>query len=138
MITDDPMPLQHHLVGVLLNQMSAKQDIKKHSMRAKEVLFTEFLQLCDMDTFIPMHKGDLTKEQVREALIAISVIKEKSDGILKERTIAFGKKQRGLYEKHETFSPTVHTDSFMATTAIEAKEGHYVITGDIKGAFLHA
>ena len=27
LITDDPMPLQHHLVGVLLNQMSAKKCI---------------------------------------------------------------------------------------------------------------
>ena len=91
-----------------------------------------------MDTFMPVHKGDLTKEQVREALIAISVIKEKSDGILKGWTVTFGKKQRGLYEKHETFAPTVHTNLFMAMTAIEAKEGHYVIMGDIKRAFLHA
>ena len=65
-------------------------------------------------------------------------MKEKSDGVLKGRTVAFGKKQRGLHEKHETFAPTVHADSFMATTAIEAKEGRHAITGDVKGAFLHA
>ena len=76
MMTDDPMPLQHHLIGVLLSQMSAKQGIKKYGMKAKEVLFTEFLQLCDIDTFMPVHKDDLNNEQIRQALIAISVIKE--------------------------------------------------------------
>jgi len=91
-----------------------------------------------MNTFILVCKKDLTDEQIHEALRAISIIKEKSDEILKGRTIMFGKKQCGLYEKYKTFALTVHTDSFIATIVIEAKERHYVITGDIKGAFLYA
>ena len=98
------------------------------------MLDTEFLQLNDMGTFLAIYSKDLTKQQKKKSLIAMSLIKEKSDGSLKGRTCAFGKTQRGLYEKHETFAPTVHTDSFMATTAIETKEGRYVV----KGAFLHA
>ena len=118
--------------------MSAKQGVKKYGIRAKEILFTKFLQLCNMDTFMLVHKKNLTDKQIREVLRAISIIKEKSDRILKGRTIVFGKKQHGLYKKHETFASTVHTDSFMAMIVIEAKEYHYVITRDIKRAFLYA
>ena len=49
--TNDPSPLQHHLTGVLLNQMSARAGIKKHGDKTKEVLFSEFLQLNDMRVF---------------------------------------------------------------------------------------
>ena len=72
--------------------MSTKQGIKRYSIRAKEILFTKFLQLCDMNTFMLVCKKDLTDEQIHEALRAISIIKEKSDEILKGRTIMFGKK----------------------------------------------
>ena len=58
------MPLQHYLVGVLLNQMSTKQGIKKYGRRAKKVLFTEFLQLSNTDTFIAVYKRDLVDEQI--------------------------------------------------------------------------
>ena len=96
MITDDPMSLQPHLIGVPLNQMSAKKGIAKHGDRAREALFTEFLQLCGVDTFVPMRKKNLTKQQRKSSLRAMSVVKEKRDGSLKGRTWAFGKAQRGL------------------------------------------
>ena len=64
-ITDDPAELQHHLTGVLLNQMSSRAGAKKHGDRAKEALFTEFLQSHDMNVFHPVHKNDLTKEQIK-------------------------------------------------------------------------
>ena len=135
---NDPTALQHQLVGILLNQMSAKAGIKKHGKRAEDVLFTEFLQIDNMHVFIPAHRKDLTIEQIRKALRAISVIKEKRDGTLKGRTCAVGTPQREYYDKTETASPTVHADSFMLTTAIEAKEDREIGTGDIVGAFLHA
>ena len=96
MITDDPMPLQHHLIGVPLNQMSTKKGIAKHSDRAREVLCTEFLQLCGVDTFVPMRKKNLAKQQRKSSLRAMSVVKGKRDGSLKGRTWTFGKAQRGL------------------------------------------
>ena len=137
-LTDDPSELQHHLVGVLLHQMSAKVGLKKHGQRAKEVLFTEFLQLHDMGVFSPIHRRNLSSTQIKNTLRAISVIKEKRDGTLKGRTCADGRKQRDWCTKHETSSPTVHTDSFMLVTAIEAKERRDVGTGDVQGACLHA
>ena len=138
LLTGETSELQQHLVGMLFNQMSSKAGIKKHGEKAEEALCNEFLQLYDMDVFIPMRKSKLSKEQMKRSLRAISVIKEKRDGILKGRACADGRKQRDWYPKHETASPTVHADSFMLTTAIEAKEKRDTATADIKGACLHA
>ena len=75
--------------------MSARDGIAKHGDKAIEVLYNEFLQLHDMNVFVPIHKKDLTKQQIKDALRAISVIKEKRDGTLKGRTCVDGSKQHG-------------------------------------------
>ena len=68
--------------------MTTKAGIKKHGDRAKEVLFIEFLQLHDMNVFIPIDKRDLIREQIKGTLWALSMIKEKRDYSLKGRTYA--------------------------------------------------
>ena len=93
LIIDDPIALQHHLVGILLNQILSRVGLKKYRQKAKEVLFTEFLQLYDIGIFSPIHKKNLSKEQISNTLRAISVIKEKCDSILKECICADGRKQ---------------------------------------------
>ena len=62
LIYDDLIALQHHLVVILLNQMSSRVGLKKHGNKAKEILFTEFLQSYNMGVFKPMHKHNLIKE----------------------------------------------------------------------------
>lgn len=116
--------------------MSAKAGIRKHGDLVRKVLMNEFFQLDDMSVFTSVLPKDLTPEQRKGALMAISVIKEKRDGSLKDRTCADGCGQRGLFEKEDTAAPTVHTDSFMMVTCIEAKERCFTATGDVKGAFL--
>jgi len=74
LLTEDPTALQHHLVGILLTQMSAKAGIRKHGDKAKEVLFTEFLQLHDMGVFWPIFRSSLSKEQIERTLRALSFI----------------------------------------------------------------
>ena len=117
--------------------MSTKDGIQKYGDKAIKVLYNEFLQLHDMEVFLPVYHNKLSKQQLKDALRAISVIKEKRDGTLKGRTCADGRKQKGWYEKSDTTSPTVYTDSVMLTSAIDAFEGRVVGTGDIKGAYLH-
>ena len=65
-------------------------------------------------------------------------MKEKRDCALKGRACANSRKQREWHSKHEAASPTVHTDSFMLATAIEAKKKRDTATADIKGSHLHA
>jgi hypothetical protein len=79
-----------------MTQMTAKARIKKHGQVAINALYWEFLQLNDMNGFGGKHVKDLTKEQKRRALWAISVIKEKRCGKIKGQTVADGRPQRAL------------------------------------------
>jgi hypothetical protein len=65
------------VVGIILNQMSAKVGIRKHGKVAIDALFAEFLQLHDLNVFKPRSACSLTREQKKASLRAISVIKEK-------------------------------------------------------------
>ena len=126
------------VVGILLNQMSAKVGIKKHGKVAIEAIFDEFLQFHDLDVFKPRSSSSLTKEQKKAALRAISVIKEKRCGKIKGRTVADGRAQKGLYGKEKTASPTVSTDALMMSILIDAWEKRDVATADVSGAYLRA
>ena len=81
--------------------MSAKDGSAKHGEEAIMALFKEFLQLHNKKVFKAIKASDLTRQQKRDALHALNLIKEKQNGVLKGRTMADGRKQRKWYEKHE-------------------------------------
>ena len=58
-LTGNADELQHHFVGMLLNQIPAKGGVKKHGDRARHVLMNELLQLHDMDVFTVVMTEDL-------------------------------------------------------------------------------
>jgi hypothetical protein len=62
---------------------------------------------------------------------------EKHDGRIKARAVADGRSQT-RYSKEQNYSPTVKLESIMLCSMIDALEGRYVTTVDIKGAFLKA
>jgi hypothetical protein len=53
------------VVGVILNQMSAKVGIKKHGKVAMDALFDEFLQLHNLHVFDSRSASSLTRAQKR-------------------------------------------------------------------------
>jgi hypothetical protein len=126
------------VTGFIMTQMSAKAGIKKHGQVALDALFQEILQLHDLDFFNALVANDITKEQKRGALRAISVIKEKRCGKRKGRTVADGRPQKALYTKDETTSPMISTDALMMSIMIDAWERRDVVTADVAGAYLHA
>jgi hypothetical protein len=71
------------ITGFIMTQMSAKAGIKKHGKAAVEALFQEFLQFHELGVFKAKRVEDLSEKQIKEALWAISVIKEKRCGKLK-------------------------------------------------------
>ena len=83
-----------------------------------------------------MNSKDLSWEVRKAALHAIDLIKEKRTGKLKGRTVADGRKQRPLYDKHEISSPALSQDGFMASLAIDAQEERFLGFADVVGAFL--
>jgi hypothetical protein len=106
--------------GFIMTQMSAKAGIKKHGQVTVDALYSEFLQLHDLEVFKGLQASELTKAQRNASLRAISVVKEKRCGRIKGRTVADGRPKKGLYTKEETTSPTVSTDALMLSILIEA------------------
>ena len=127
-----------NIFGWVMTQMSMRAGLKKHGALAEEALLTEFLQLRDLDVYEMLDPTSLTAEQKRAALRALNILKEKRNGKLKGRTVADGRKQRSLYSKAETASPTVSTTALMLTIMIDAHERRDVATADIAGAYLKA
>ncbi|KAL7563159.1 hypothetical protein ACA910_014438 [Epithemia clementina (nom. ined.)] len=129
----------HHLVcGYVMNQMTAKQGIRKHGQVAVEALFKESAQLDNKGIFAPIDSSKLTKEQKHQALWTINVIKEKRCGMIKGRSCADGWMQRVLYAKHETASPTLSNNALMLLLIVDAVEERHVATADVAGANLNA
>jgi hypothetical protein len=126
------------ITGFIMTQMTAKAGIKKHGEAAVRALYKELLQLHNQTVFKGKDADKLTRQQKYNALRAISVIKEKRSGDLKGRTVADGSKQRSLYEKHETTSPTASTDALLLSLIIDAHEGRDTATADVAGAYLNA
>ena len=144
-ISNDPQKLHNalcdvyeRLVEVCFTQMSAKAGIKKHGDKAIMALFSEFAQLHDKKVMKAIRASDLTRDQRKHALHAINVIKEKRDGKIKGRTCADGRKQRGLYTKEQTASPTISNDAFFALLCISAAERRKIVSWDVEGAYLLA
>ena len=132
---DDPID-SNQPNAICATQMSAKKGIQKFGQRALNALITEYEQLHDLKGFTPIQPKTLVWETKQSDLHAIDLIKEKRTGKLKGRTVADGRKQRPLYNKHEISSPTLSQDGSMATVAIDAQEGRHVGIADVAGAFL--
>ena len=63
-------------------------------------------------------------------------MKEKDSGEVKGRAVADGRKQREDAQKGDATSPTVHLESIMLTSVIDAKENRDIAVIDIPNAFI--
>ena len=88
---------------------------------------------------IPIPFEELTDEDVRQALEAVNLIKEKRCGKLKGRTCANGSRQRKYLKDGEDFaSPTASLESILTTLVVDAWEDRDIGIADVLGAYLHA
>ena len=78
------------------------------------------------------------RKKKRDALRAINTIKQKRCGTIKGRIVSDDIPQRKTYEKKDRLSSTCHNEALMMSLMIEAKEGRFIGTGDVPGAYLHA
>ena len=132
--------VEEHILGlVMVQQYSIKKGVELFGERAEAATLKELTQLHDMDTYVPLFAGDLTKEERRKALEAFFFLVEKRNGEIKGRKVAIGSKQRTYegYKKSDGTSPTVSTNGLIMTTAIDAHEGRDVAVVDVPGAFLN-
>ena len=90
-------------------------DKKIFDKKAVESLTKEMAQSLDFDVFEGITANTLMAEEKKRALIALSLVKLKSDLILKGRIVANGRIHRNIYTKDETTSSTCHNDTLMMT-----------------------
>ncbi len=91
---DSPKAVHEYLCHFMFTQMTVEAGIKKHGDLAVNALMAEFAQLDDLNVFKGLYLSELTREQKKEALRAINLIKEECCGKIKGRTVADGRPQR--------------------------------------------
>ena len=128
--------VMNEISDFLFTQMTADQGIKTYGEAAVSALVKEFAQLDDLNVFQCIPKQSLSKEQKKDALPLINLIKEKRCGKIKGRTVADGRKQRAYFNKEDITSPTVSTDALLMSLVIDAMENRFVATADVPGAYL--
>jgi hypothetical protein len=119
-------------------QWSLRQGLRFYPEETKKATITELSQLHQMNVFQPIHKSSMTRQEIIGTLNTLTFIKRKRCGRVKARTCADGRPQRSLFQKWESSSPTVRTESVLITSLIDSYERRRVGVYDIPGAFLHA
>ena len=131
----------------VFEQYSFIKGLKKFGKLAEDVAYNELNQMHKRGTFEPRHFKDLSKQERKKILDAITLIEEKRDGQVKSRVVANGSKQRPKEKEildeeinksveDRTASPTAHQESITLTSIIDAKERRAIATGDIPNAFM--
>ena len=126
------------MANFMFTQMSAKKGLEMFEERAWAALIKEYTQLRDMEVIGRLDPMTLTKQQKRDALRVVNLIKEKRCGKIKGRTCADGRPQRKYVPREESSSPTVSNEALMGVLSIFAKENRAVGVFDVPGAYLHA
>ena len=88
------------------------------------------------EAFKPLLLSEITPQEGQRAIESHTVLKEKSDGTIKGRTVADGRSQRAHIPKGAASSPTPHNDSLTMICGIAAQEERDVATTDIPNAFI--
>ena len=117
-------------------QVNLKKGIKMFGDKAIEEMTKELRQLHMQDSFIPRLRKDISSKLWSNRCEAVNLIKEKSNGEIKDHCCADGRVQRQFISKEEAASPTAATESVLMTGVIEVKENRKVITFDIPNAFI--
>jgi Reverse transcriptase (RNA-dependent DNA polymerase) len=139
-ITNIETDLRNHVAatGFCFNQMGMKPGVKRYGEKAVEAVKVECAQMENRGVFKPVNVRDLTQDQCKRALRAITLIKEKRSGKIKGRTVVDGRGQRAYIDSDDATSPTVCTESLLISMSIDGKEKRDVATCDIEGAYLNA
>jgi phage terminase large subunit GpA-like protein len=130
-----------HVLGVAMAQAHGlKKGLKLFGQEGKNAVQKEMQQHHDMETYYPMDPSKLTHNEKREAVDSLVNIVQKRCGRIKARYCGRGdmQKKSSTYKKEDVYAPTVHNDSVMITSAIDAYERRDVMTIDCPGAFLRA
>ena len=117
-------------------QYLLQKGLKVFGTKGKAATMKEMDQLHKRACFTPTHVKDLTDEERKKAQQMLLFLTEKRDGTVKARGVYDGKPTREWFNKEDTASPTVATESIMLTTVIDAKEERDIMSTDLPNAFV--
>ena len=107
--------------------MSAKAAVNAYGEPATESLTKEMLQFVEKDAFAPIHRDDLTDEEIASIIPSLMFVKVKNlpNGTfdkIKSRLVARGDKQDKSIYNEDLSSGTIDSTSVMVLVAIAASE----------------
>jgi len=117
-----------------VQRYTLKKSMKKFGNRARQAATSELLQLHKRMVFKPVHRKDITKEEMDRSMESLIFFTEKRDEMMKARACADGSVQREYVLRDKAASPTVISESVFITSVIDAKQNRDVMTCDIPNA----
>lgn len=120
----------------MASQLSVKKAITLYPDDAVPSICKELQQLVDKDVFVPIDYDGLHPDDKKIILRTLMFVKLKRDGITWKARLCMDGRLQALYITEDYGSPTVSTESVMATAAIDAHEQRVVVCVDIEGAYL--
>jgi hypothetical protein len=115
-----------------------KKEIKLFGQAGVDAVSKELQQLHDCKVLEPKSPDQISSADKKDALQYLMFPKKKSNGVIKGRGCADGRKQRAYTAKEDTSSPMVEIESVMLSCVIDAMERRDIATVDILGAFMQA
>ena len=127
-----------HIHTCFLQTNSLNAGLKEFGQEGYDAAYKEIGQLHGRGGLTPTGLRDLTDEEAKRALEAVTILLQKKSGVVKSRTCANGSVQRNWMTKEEVTSPTALTESVLLTGLYDAIEGRYVVMADLPNAFIQA
>lgn len=135
-LADESTVMNNDLFEVMMTQYGLKKGLKIFGDKGTKAVHKEMKQIHDREVLIPVDASKMSRGDKAEALRYLMFLKEKSDGTIKGRGCADGRKQRRFIGKDSASSPTISTEALFLIATIAAKEGRKVVTVDVPGAYL--
>jgi len=115
-----------------------KKCLEKFGNKGQDACAKDLEQLHTRSCFRPIDVSTMTPTERKKAQHGLMFITEKRDTTVKARLVYNGKPTHEWISKEEATSLTVSLELIMLMAAIDAKEGHDVMSADITNAYIQA
>ena len=110
------------VTAVIMTWLSINSFLDKWFKKLRGSIHSDMNQIHMRDTFIPLHRKYLTKQQSNTILKFHIFLKENRDGTLKFRILEGGNKERDFISNEYASSPIVATKSFLLAYILDIEK----------------
>ena len=120
-----------------MTQLSPKEGLKEWVEKVHSSAKSNMKQIHLRNTFITIHRRDLTYEVCQMVLESHMFLKNKRDSKIKGRNVSGGNKQNTYIPKEDVSYPTVSIEYVLLTRIVDAKANMDLLFIDTPNAFIH-